>query len=73
MQVCVEDTGSGIDQERLEDIFDPFTNLKSGGLGMGLSISGSIVEAHGGRIWAENRSRGGARIVFVLPAVEEES
>jgi PAS domain S-box-containing protein len=72
VQVHVEDTGKGIDQERLKGIFDPLTTFKPGGLGMGLSISHSIVNAHGGRIWAENRSAGGARISFRLPAVEKK-
>jgi PAS domain S-box-containing protein len=72
VQVHVEDTGKGIDQERLKGIFDPLTTFKPGGLGMGLSISRSIVNAHGGRIWAENRSAGGARISFRLPAEEKK-
>ena len=73
VQVCVEDTGPGIDPERLEDIFEPLTISKPGRLGMGLSISRSIVQAHGGRIWAENITAGGARISFTLPAVERKS
>ena len=70
VQVRVEDTGPGIDPEKIEDIFEPLTSLKPGGLGMGLSISRSIIQAHGGRIWAENKPSGGARICFTLPAVE---
>jgi two-component system sensor kinase FixL len=67
----VEDTGPGINPEKIEGIFDPLTTLKPDGLGMGLSISRSIVQAHGGRIWAENKPSGGARICFTLPAVED--
>jgi C4-dicarboxylate-specific signal transduction histidine kinase len=73
IQVHMEDSGPGIDPEQLEDIFKPLTTSKTGGLGMGLSISHSIVEAHGGRIWAENIPAGGARISFTLPALEKKS
>jgi signal transduction histidine kinase len=72
VQVHVEDTGKGIDQERLKGIFDPLTTFKPGGLGMGLSISRSIVNAHGGRIWAENRPEGGARMSFRLPSAKKK-
>jgi C4-dicarboxylate-specific signal transduction histidine kinase len=68
VQVDVEDTGPGIDQDHLEGIFEPLNTWKPGGLGMGLSISSSIIQAHGGRIWAENRPAGGARVSFTLPA-----
>jgi C4-dicarboxylate-specific signal transduction histidine kinase len=68
VQVDVEDTGPGIDQDQLEGIFEPLNTWKPGGLGMGLSISSSIIQAHGGRIWAENRPAGGARVSFTLPA-----
>jgi two-component system sensor kinase FixL len=73
VQVQVEDSGPGIDPEQLEVIFDPLTTLNPDGLGMGLSISRSIVHAHGGRIWAENKPSGGARICFTLPAAEVQS
>lgn len=72
VQVRVEDTGLGIDPERLKDIFKPFTTSKQMGLGMGLSISRSIVKAHGGRIWAENMPAGGARVSFTLPVPEKK-
>ena len=73
IQVHVEDSGPGIDPERLEGIFEPLTTSKPGGLGMGLSICCSIAQAHGGRIWAENIPEGGARISFTLPAAEKTS
>ena len=73
IQVHVEDSGPGIDPERLEGIFEPLTTSKPSGLGMGLSISRSIVQTHGGRIWAENIPAGGARISFTLPVWEEKS
>jgi two-component system sensor kinase FixL len=73
VQVQVEDTGPGIDPEKLESIFDSLSTLKPDGMGMGLSISRSIVQTHGGRIWAENKPSGGTRICFTLPAVEKKS
>ena len=73
VQIQVKDTGPGIDPEKLESIFDSLTTLKPDGLGMGLSISRSIVLAHGGRIWAENKPSGGAIISFTLPAAEKKS
>src|SRR5215831_10977013 len=54
VQMIVEDSGSGIAESDLERVFEPFFSTKREGLGMGLSISRSIVDVHGGRIWAEN-------------------
>ena len=70
--VCVEDSGPGIDPARLPSLFEAFVTTKKDGLGMGLSISRTIVEAHGGAIWASNRKGGGASFCFVLPEAEEE-
>jgi len=66
--VAVSDTGSGIDQEILPRLFMKFTTKSSRGTGLGLFISKSIVEAHGGRIWAENNDGKGATVSFSLPA-----
>jgi signal transduction histidine kinase len=66
-RVC--DSGCGIDEELLARIFEPFVTSKAGGLGLGLSISKSIVEAHGGRMWAENIFPGAAFHV-VLPGLK---
>jgi signal transduction histidine kinase len=65
IKVTVRDFGPGIDKVNLEHIFEPF--LKGAGLGMGLNICRTIVEAHGGRIWAENNPDRGATFVFELP------
>jgi signal transduction histidine kinase len=66
---CVlEDNGPGIKPEHLPRLFDSFFTTKHGGMGMGLPISRSIIEAHHGQIWADNGSDlGGARFTFVLP------
>jgi two-component system sensor kinase FixL len=71
--LSVRDHGSGIQANPIDRIFDPFYTSKSDGLGMGLSICRSIVEAHGGRIWATNNPERGATIQFVLPLVRKEA
>jgi C4-dicarboxylate-specific signal transduction histidine kinase len=70
--VEVRDSGSGIDPENLERIFEPFYTTKTSGVGMGLSICRSIIDAHGGRLWAEANEPRGAIFQFTLPAAEEE-
>ena len=72
VRVDVRDSGEGIAQEKLERLFQPFYTTKGNGLGMGLAISKSIIEAHGGRIWAENHPEGGATFIFELPAKSHE-
>jgi two-component system sensor kinase FixL len=67
VRVTVRDHGPGIRREILERLFEPFNTSKEQGLGMGLSISRSIVGVHGGRIWAENNADGGATFSFALP------
>jgi signal transduction histidine kinase len=70
VRIRVADNGPGIVEEDLHRMFDPFyTRKKSKWIGMGLSISHRIVEAHGGRIFAENRSAGGAQFSILLPSV----
>jgi PAS domain S-box-containing protein len=65
--VAVRDSGPGIDLEHLERVFEAFYTTKSGGMGMGLSICRSIIEAHGGRLWAEASEPRGAVFQFTLP------
>jgi two-component system sensor kinase FixL len=71
VKAWVEDTGPGIDADKIDRIFEPLATWKPGGTGMGLAISSSIITAHGGTMFAENRPEGGARVGFVLPALEE--
>jgi signal transduction histidine kinase len=65
----VRDSGPGIDPEHLERVFDAFYTTKSSGVGMGLSICRSIIDAHGGRLWAEANSPRGTVFQFILPSV----
>ncbi|MGF6809918.1 C4-dicarboxylate-specific signal transduction histidine kinase [Paraburkholderia sp. Clong3] len=66
-QVIVQDSGTGISEEDAGRLFSTFFTTKADGMGMGLSICRSIVEAHGGRICAESPATGGAVLQFVLP------
>lgn len=66
--VAVEDSGSGARPEDLHRLFDPFFTTKADGMGMGLTLSRTIIEAHGGRIWAERKESGGLTVRFQLPA-----
>jgi PAS domain S-box-containing protein len=72
VEVAVSDTGHGIPSDRLAHIFDPFFTTKPNGMGMGLAISRTIIEAHGGTIRAENNANGGAAVYFTVPAAQEE-
>jgi signal transduction histidine kinase len=67
-QVCVavQDSGVGLDQKHLDQIFDAFFTTKPEGIGMGLSISRSIVQNHGGRLWAAVNEGPGATFQFTL-------
>jgi signal transduction histidine kinase len=67
VQVTVEDSGIGLDPNTLAKIFDPFYTTKPGGMGMGLSISRSILQAHGGRLWAKVNDGAGTSFHFTLP------
>jgi two-component system sensor histidine kinase BaeS len=71
--VAVEDNGAGFSADDLPRLFEQFyrgeqaRSRATGGAGLGLAIARGIVEAHGGRIWAENLPEGGARVAFELP------
>jgi len=67
IKVSVEDKGTGIDEAHINSIFETFYTTKPGGMGMGLSICRSIIEAHGGRLWAENNPDQGATVYFTVP------
>jgi two-component system sensor kinase FixL len=69
-RISVADTGPGIAESVRERLFQPFMTTKPQGMGVGLSISRSIIEAHGGRIWAEANPGGGALFRFTLPPAE---
>lgn len=65
--ISISDSGPGIPSGRLNEVFDPFFTTKEQGMGIGLSIARSIVQAHKGRIWAENQAEGGAVFRLSLP------
>jgi C4-dicarboxylate-specific signal transduction histidine kinase len=67
--ISVRDSGEGIPAHQLDQLFQPFFTTKPGGIGMGLAICRSIVEAHGGRIWATSNVNHGADFQFSLPGV----
>ena len=66
--VAVEDSGPGLDQAQTDRLFQAFVTTKPGGMGMGLSICRSIIDAHGGRLWASPNMPNGAVFQFTLPA-----
>jgi signal transduction histidine kinase len=68
--VAVQDAGNGIKPENANRLFEPFFTTKPDGMGMGLSICRSIIEAHGGRVWAFNHAKQGAVFQFSLPPID---
>jgi signal transduction histidine kinase len=70
VRVTLEDSGCGIDEAHLDRIFEPFFTTKSRGMGLGLSICRSIIESHGGRLWALPRSPFGTAFHLTLPSAE---
>jgi PAS domain S-box-containing protein len=70
VEVCVEDNGLGFEAGISEQIFQPFYTTKSQGLGMGLAISRTILQAHGGRLWAKDKRESGAAFCFTLPVAD---
>jgi two-component system sensor kinase FixL len=73
IEVAVSDTGHGFHDDVRPNLFQTFFTTKETGMGVGLSISRSIIEAHGGRMWAESNASGGATFRFTLPAASAES
>jgi two-component system sensor kinase FixL len=73
IEVAIFDTGPGIPDDVMPNLFQTFFTTKETGMGVGLSISRSIVEAHGGRMWAESNLSGGATFRFTLPTASSES
>jgi two-component system sensor kinase FixL len=71
VRISVTDSGSGIAPEIAEQLFQPFITTKQHGMGVGLSISRTIVEAHGGRLWVEPNPTGGTIFHFTLAVVDE--
>jgi two-component system sensor kinase FixL len=71
IEVAVRDRGQGFPSGQISSVFDPFVTTKTEGTGLGLAISKTIVEAHGGRIWAENNPQGGATVCFTLEAARD--
>jgi len=67
MEICIIDTGSGIPPDMAEKVFQPFTSTKAAGMGVGLSISRTIVEAHNGRLWHDANPEGGTIFYLLLP------
>jgi C4-dicarboxylate-specific signal transduction histidine kinase len=68
IRVSVKDLGVGVNADVMPRLFEPFFTTRAKGMGMGLPISRSIIEAHGGRLWAESDSSGGAIFQFTLPS-----
>ena len=73
VRVSVSDTGVGIPSDQMEEIFNAFFTTKAGGTGMGLAISSTIIESHGGRLWATANAERGATFHFTLPTEPEAS
>jgi len=72
IEIVVTDTGPGIAPEIVDQLFSPFVTTRLSGMGLGLTISRSIVEAHNGRLWAELQSSSGAAMHFTVPAFNRE-
>ncbi len=72
IEVRVTDSGKGLSQDMIQRVFDPFYTTKAKGMGIGLSLSRTIIEAHGGRLWAEPAPEQGMSFLFTIPVTTEE-
>jgi signal transduction histidine kinase len=72
VRITVEDKGVGILADHVSKLFDPFFTTKEFGMGLGLAVSRSIVEAHGGRIWATSNTEFGTSFTIALPHDQEK-
>ena len=72
-ELSISDAGPGVPSDKLKDIFEPFFSTKAQGMGIGLSIARTIVEAHGGGIWEESQATGGAAFHIKLPLLERSA
>ena len=70
VEMSVTDAGSGIAPTVMERLFEPFFTTKANGMGMGLSVSKTIIEAHKGKLWAEHGLQGGACFCFTVPVAD---
>ena len=69
--VSVGDSGTGVDEKIIDNLFTPFFTTKEEGMGMGLAISRSIIDSHGGKLWAENNPDHGATFFFTIPVATD--
>ncbi len=67
VSIAIKDSGVGIDPDKMDRLFQPFFTTKPNGMGMGLSISRSIIESHGGRLWAVRNNGSGSTFKFSVP------
>jgi len=70
--VTVRDSGTGLDEKSLDRLFEPFYTTKAEGMGIGLAISQTIIQTHGGLLWARPNSPRGAVFAFSVPAKSEQ-
>jgi len=73
VRLTVRDSGAGVDSQTIERLFDAFYTTKSAGMGVGLSVSRSIIDRHHGRLWVEPNDGPGATFAFSLPLRQEGS
>ena len=71
-QITVKDTGQGLEPSQIENLFQPFYTTKANGMGMGLSISRTIITAHGGKLWLDNQDNDSTKFHFTLPIEASE-